>query len=239
MNSLLTLPLTLGLLMSGVFLLPKSGEVAQSAVSMKLPEELGAWRLKPETASTKEIEILAKDTDFSKASCQSDIPGVYTPLGYPVQQQIELSVVLSGSDINNSIHRPERCMPSQGHQIYASDKEMITTPDGHTIPIRKLTSLRPATLNDGSNVTLHFVTYYFFVGQHKLTEDHMTRAAIDMWDRVAHGQDQRWAYVSASMAFSDEHELGLQSREKVEAEARKFLGNLADHNIDWQKITAR
>ena len=53
------------------------------------------------------------------------------------------------------------------------------------------------------------------------------------------GQDQRWAYVSASRWFSDTGEAGLDSRETAEKEIRQFLGNLADRNIDWQKINAR
>jgi hypothetical protein len=58
-----------------------------------------------------------------------------------------------------------------------------------------------------------------------------------MRDRLLRGQDQRWAYVSASVWF-DEDEKSPRSRPIVEKEIRQFLSDLADRNIDWTQIKA-
>lgn len=240
MNRAWLLPIFTAVSLSSIFFLPKAGSVAQSAISMKLPENLAEWRFKIIPASEKEIQILAKDTDFSKAICVAPIPGAYNDLGQPIGQRIDLSVVLSGADINNSIHRPERCMPAQGHQIYDTKSDTLDTPSGQKLPVRILTSMQtiPLDAEGKKTASFHCVTYYFFVGQHRITDDHLKRTLIDMADRVLRGQDQRWAYVSASMWFSDTGEHGLTSRASAEKEIRQFLGNLADRNIDWQQITS-
>ncbi|BCU76933.1 exosortase-associated EpsI family protein [Luteolibacter sp. LG18] len=237
----LILPVALAAVMGCVAFLPKAGKVAQSAILMKLPEDLGEWEFHIIPASQKEVDILAKDTDFSKAVCLAPIPGVYGPDGMRLKQRVDLSVVLSGSDINNSIHRPERCMPAQGHRIYDAKSESITTPGGKTFPVRELTSMQTIPLDPKGEktATFHCITYYFFVGQHQITENHMWRTALDMGDRIFRGQDQRWAYVSASMWFSENGENGFRTREQAEKEARLFLGNLADTNIDWNRIAER
>jgi hypothetical protein len=235
----LLLPAALGTVMCGVFFLPKSGDPAESAISMTLPDTLGHWRLKKAPASEAEVRILAKDTDFSKAVCLAPIPGQYADDGRQMAQRLDVSIVLSGIDINNSIHRPERCMPAQGHQIYDDLSSTVTMKDGRTFPARRLTSVQTLTMADEKELKLHCLTYYFFVGQHVITDDHLKRTLVDMEDRIVRGQDQRWAYVSASMWFSEKGELGLQPIETVDKEIRQFLGNLAESNIDWEKIATR
>jgi hypothetical protein len=154
-------------------------------------------------------------------------------------KQIDLSIVLSGTDINNSIHRPERCMPSQGHQIYDAKSDLLKTAAGKTFPVRNLTSLQVVPLKSGESLKLNCVTFYFFIGQKEITEDHLRRTFIDMRDRLLRGQDQRWAYVSASMWFSEAGEYGLTSRDNAEKEIRQFLSDLADNNIDWEQIASK
>jgi hypothetical protein len=233
------LPLVLGAVMSSVFMMPKAGKIAESAIRMDLPKKLGEWKFEVIQASKKEVSILDKETEFSKAVCHAPIPYSYEPNGIANQKRIELSVVLSGTDINNSIHRPERCMPSQGHQIYDAKSDSLTTPGGRTFPIRDLTSLQVVPLDPKGEQTAQYncVTVYFFVGQHQITENHLRRTFIDMRDRLLHGQDQRWAYVSASMWFSETGDDSLPTRAGAEKEIRQFLADLADDNIDWQHIT--
>ncbi|MFD0892762.1 exosortase-associated EpsI family protein [Luteolibacter ambystomatis] len=248
----LILPVVLAALMSGIFFLPTSGTVAESAISLKLPAGMDDWDFNIIQASQKEVDILAKDTDFSKAVCVAPVPNAYTNQGDPIDQRVDLSIVLSGSDINNSIHRPERCMPAQGHQIYEAKSDVLTTPGGRTLPVRELASVQNLPLDEKGekSVSFHCVTYYFFVGQNEITEDHLKRTLIDMRDRVLHGQDQRWAYVSVSMWFSEEGKSNgfrdpsgravvFPSREDAEKKIRQFLGKLADRNINWQQIASR
>ncbi len=239
MTRSILLPVLLGCVMVTVFLLPKSGKIAESAVRMDLPETLGDWEFEKEQASKKEVDILDKETQFSKAVCRAPIPYSYQANGMRNVKRIDLSVVLSGTDINNSIHRPERCMPSQGHLIYDAKSDVLTTSSGRIFPVRNLTSLQVVPLEGGKTVKLHCVTLYFFIGQKEITEDHLRRTLIDMRDRLLRGQDQRWAYVSASMWFSEAGEYGLPSRETTEKEIRQFLSDLADRNIDWTQIESK
>ena len=236
------LPVLLGVTMASVFLLPKVGKIAESAISMELPKKMGDWQFDTGQASTKEVDILAKDTQFSKATCLAPIPDSYNQAGGQNVKRIDLSVVLSGTDINNSIHRPERCMPAQGHQIYDAKSDSLTTSAGMIFPVRDLTSLQAIKIkvnDEEKDFKLNCVTLYFFVGQHEITEDHLQRTLIDMRDRLTRGQDQRWAYVSASMWFSDKNEYGLPPRETAEKEIRQFLSDLADRNIDWTQIAPK
>lgn len=230
------LPVLLGATMASVFLLPKVGKVAESAIKMKLPKSMGDWQFDIGQASDKEVKVLASDTEFSKAVCLAPIPYSYNQAGEQNLKRIDLSVVLSGTDINNSIHRPERCMPAQGHQIYDAKSDSLATAAGRLFPVRDLTSLQTVKIK-GQDYKLNCVTLYFFVGQHEITEDHLRRTVIDMRDRLMRGQDQRWAYVSASMWFSDKSEFGLPSRETAEKEIRQFLSDLADRNIDWEQVS--
>lgn len=241
MTRSLLLPVLLGAVMLTVLLLPEAGKIAESAVRMDLPETLGEWEFEKGQASQKEVDILDKETQFSKAICLAPIPYSYQLNGMRNRKRIDLSIVLSGTDINNSIHRPERCMPSQGHQIYDAKSDMLTTADGRTFPVRDLTSLQVVPLDPKGEKTARFncVTLYFFIGQKEITENHLRRTFIDMRDRLLRGQDQRWAYVSASMWFSETGGDGLPSRESAEKEIRQFLSDLADRNIDWTRIASK
>ena len=42
---------------------------------------------------------------------------------------VEISIVYSGADMNSSIHRPERCLPSQGHLNLRGSTSEITLAD--------------------------------------------------------------------------------------------------------------
>ena len=237
------LPLFAIAAMASVWLLPQSGSVAQSAIHLDLPPDLAPWwRLQKIQPTEKEVAILAKDTDFSKAICIAPQPGRYEANGQPMRQRLDLSIVLSGSDINNSIHRPERCMPAQGHQIYQSTSTLLKTPDGHELPAKILRSLQTVQMGgaeDKRTLQLNCVTFYFFVGQHTILNDHLQRTFIDMRDRVIRGQDQRWAYVSASMWFDDAEANGLPTREAAEKQIRQLLESLADQNVDWAAVRRR
>ena len=114
------LPFVLGSALGAVYFLPKAGDVAGSAVKMELPGSTGGWSFKTQSASRDEVGTLTPDTEFAKAICLRPRPGEVNPDGYLVPDRVDLSIVLSGYDLNNSIHRPERCMPAQGHTITLS-----------------------------------------------------------------------------------------------------------------------
>lgn len=243
------LPLFLIGSLSAIYFLPKVGDIAQSAVNMALPHECGEWVFRPQAASQLEIDTLSKDTEFAKAICLSARPGEFNPEGYIIPDRVDLSIVLSGADINNSIHRPERCMPAQGHQITSSRSDVLKPSNGRDFPVKRLVSKQTASVLDSSGVPMkdssglplktkyNCITYYFFVGHDHVSNDHLGRTIIDMKDRLVRGMDQRWAYISVSMLYG---KVPLIEKEVSEAEAdgklRQFLTDFSERQIDWKQI---
>jgi hypothetical protein len=235
----LVLPLFLGAGFCSIYFLPRTGGVANSAIAMELPKESGNWMLKPTSATKLEIETLGADTKFSKADCYAARAGEYNEDGYLVPDLINLSIVLSGYDLNNSIHRPERCMPAQGHKITGADDVKIELKNGHHFEAKRLLSVRRDTVED-SKVTKEWkcITYYFFVGHDQVTNDHLERTLLDIKDRLVRGMDQRWAYASATIYYGflpwiPDKEI---SEEEADQKLRDFVAKLAEKQINWEQI---
>ena len=235
---LLILPLFLLGSLSLIYFLPQAGAVADSAIKMELPGTLEKWHFQKIPPSKAELEALAKDTEFSKARCLKARPGEFTLKGYPVPDQVDLSIVLSGYDLNNSIHRPERCMPAQGHTILSSTDVTLKLQNGRDVTLRRLRSTQTVE-TEGGDAQLNCITYYFFVGHDQLIYDHLQRTIVDMKDRLIHGMDQRWAYVSASTWFGKipipEVNLNIPE-EEADAKLQAFLGKLMEDQIKWEQI---
>jgi len=235
------LPVLTAAALATVHLLPEVGEMAPSAVKMDIPGSLGPWSTRTIPPSEEELAILAADTMFSKAICLSPRAGEFDiASGHAIPDRIDLSIVLSGHDLNNSIHRPERCMPAQGHVIGSSTDVGIDLPNGRSLDTRRLLSVQSLPTDETRTryVSFNCVTYYFFVGNHSITHDHIERTLIDVKDRLVRGMDQRWAYVSASMWYGKvpwiEDEITL---EEAEEKLRAFLTEFAVDRIDWEMIT--
>lgn len=232
------LPVAMACLLGSIYVLPRAGETAQSAVVMELPGTMGGWQFENLAPSVAEQKTLEKDTEFSKAICWSARPGEMTLDGKAIPDRIDFSIVLSGSDLNNSIHRPERCMPAQGHNILSSSAVPISLPNGRSFSTRRLKSVQSIPGKDGK-VAAEFqcVTYYFFVGRDRITNDHFERTMIDMKDRLLHGLDQRWAYVSVSMWYG---KIPWIDTEVTEAEADKklldYIRQMAVRQIRWEQL---
>ncbi len=237
---ILILPVLLACLLATVHLLPEAGEMAESAVKMDLPATAGGWTLRSIPASELEIAILAADTRFSKAVCLRPRDGeVDLASGLMVPDRIDLSVVLSGHDLNNSIHRPERCMPSQGHVIGSSSNVRMELPNDRRFTARRLLSVQSIPTNEEHTEYASFncVTYYFFVGHDRITQDHLKRTLLDMKDRLLLGMDQRWAYVSASMWYGKVPWIDKEvTIEEADAKLRRFIHEFAEEQIDWQRV---
>ncbi len=231
----LILPVFMAAALGSIYFLPSAGEVAQSAIRMELPQMKGEWRFEEQLASEVEKETLAKDTEFSKAICLRARPGQFDAKGRMIADRVDLSVVLSGADINNSIHRPERCMPAQGHNILSSTDRSIKLDNGRTIKVKRLRSVQSLPTNKERTefVELDCITYYFFVGHDRVTNDHLGRTFVDMKDRLIKGMDQRWAYVSTSMWYGK-----LAGIKEADAEAKltDFVKNFSEGQIDWDQV---
>jgi hypothetical protein len=236
----LILPVVTGALLSSIYLLPQAGEMAVSAIHLELPQETAGWVLQSKPASEEEIKALASDTEFAKATCLRSRYSEYdSQSGKPIPDRIDLSVVLSGSDLNNSIHRPERCMPAQGHVINSSSTVILDLPNGHKLPLRRLLSVQSLPTNEERTEYVRYscVTYYFFVGNDTITPDHLERAMIDMKDRLIHGMDQRWAYVSASMWYGELPWIkSAVSIQEADVKLSQFINDFAMDQINWSQI---
>lgn len=234
------LPAFLAAGLGSIYLLPQAGDVAGAAIKMDLPAQEGAWRFDKIPPSQAELDGLAKDTEFSKAICLSPRPGEINPDGYSIPDRLDLSIVLSGYDLNNSIHRPERCMPAQGHTILASNDAEIKLANGRTLTAKRLLSTQkiPTSPDRKSSQDLQCVTYYFFVGHDRIAHDHLQRTFIDMKDRLVRGMDQRWAYASISMWFGKVPWIEPEVTEKeADEKVTKFLREFAEKQIDWNQVT--
>ncbi len=236
----IALPLVTALLLCSVYLLPDAGNMSPSAIHMVLPSTMGDWVLQKKPPTEAEIEKLAKDTTFSKATCLKARKGEYdSATGYAIPDRIDLSIVLSGHNLNDSIHRPERCMPAQGHAIKGSSFHSIDLKANRSLPTHRLLSVQSIATDENHTTYQDFkcVTYYFFVGHRAITSGHYERTAIDMKDRLLLGMDQRWAYVSVSMWYGDlpwvQNEIPI---EEADQKLREFIKLLAEEQIDWEKI---
>ena len=50
---------------------------------------------------------------------------------------VQASIVLSGHDLNDSIHRPERCLPAQGFKELKLEPRILKTEQGD-VPITRI-----------------------------------------------------------------------------------------------------
>ncbi len=233
------LPLVLTGTLGAVYFLPSAGVVAEAAVRMEMPDRSGGWQFHNVPPSEAELDALASDTEFSKAVCRQIRPGEISAEGYYYADRLDLSIVLSGYDLNNSIHRPERCMPAQGHTITSSSDVDLKLPNGREFTAKRLLSVQSIPTNEEKTeyVSFNCVTYYFFVGHDQITHDHLGRTFIDMKDRIVRGLDQRWAYASATMWYGKVPWIDTEvSEAEADEKLRTFLIDLAEKQIKWEQI---
>lgn len=225
------------LALCSIYVMPEQPKVLSSAVSGDLPvgwHLLGWYGVKTQETE-KERSVLSSDTKFSKA--------IYTNVDDPVYIVLEtaetgkqrqplpcmVSVVFSGNDMNNSIHRPERCLPSQGHFSLNASEMRLRLADGHVLPFTRLSSMTKTS----EGKTMHHIHYYVFVGDATVTANHLWRTLYDIKDRIFHHKVQQWAYVQLSVYYGDD--FGVD--EKVaDAQLIKLTQDLLPKQIDWQRI---
>jgi EpsI family protein len=208
-NRLLILQVVLALGLGSVFLLPKKTGIGPAGIELTLPADMGIWTGSDAVVSAEELQGLAPDTGFARR--------LYTD---PFGDQIYVSIVLSGTDMANSIHRPERCLPAQGWTVEHSNVVQIPMAHGAPLAVTKLSNIREArTKKDATPVTVRQLDYYWFIGSQDVTPSTWERTYIDVKDRLLHGQNQRWAYVTVASTVTD----NLQRFGKTEAETSKMV----------------
>lgn len=217
-----------GVLLTGfstVWLLPKAERMKPSRLARHLPLEFQHYKGERIVVTGKEKEILAADTEFERVSyidTQDDTIPAY-----------EVSVVFSGKDLNNSIHRPEVCLHAQGWEFEKQTNIVVkgALRDGGDITFREIVGKRlvfdpqtnkPVILPNGEQLFARRVQFYTFLGHTDITPGHYQRTLIDMKDRLLRGYDQTWAYVTFSMtvtgAYADQGAFRGKSYDLAETE---------------------
>lgn len=235
----LLFPLVMLLAFCSIYLAPEPSGILPSSVSEDLPvgwRLLGWYGIKTQETE-KERTVLSPDTKFSKA--------VYANVDEPIFAVSDMnengakrqplpcmvSVVFSGNDMNNSIHRPERCLPAQGHYDLRASEVRLRLKDGHVLPFTRLSTLTKTV--DGK--TMHHIHYYVFVGDAVVTANHIWRTLYDVRDRVFSHKVQRWAYVQLSVYYGDA--VGVDEK-TADAQLIRLIQDLLPEVIDWQRVQA-
>jgi EpsI family protein len=183
---------------------------------MALPNVIGMWIGDDSAITQKERDVLAKDTQFVRK--------IYTG---PERDQIYVSIVLSGEDMTNSIHRPERCLPAQGWNVQSSSRRSIPIPGGKALEVTKLQNAQAVETTDKRRLTLNNLNYYWFIGYRDMTASHLTRTGIDLRDRIVGGYNQRWAYVTVAANVTQGIARPGRTEEQTAEIIEKFIQQLA------------
>lgn len=223
-------PALLSTILCSVFILPRQEALMESSISPDLPLnfDLPGWQGKKIQESELERSSLAADTRFSKAQ-YTEPRRVFWEKEKP---PVEVSIVYSGNDMNSSIHRPERCLPAQGHIDLRTSSDEINLADGRAVAFTRLTSRVPLP-NREDKLTLRFVSYYVFIGHGTMRHTHIGRTLQDMYDRVAGGYVQRWAYLQVSSYWAPELDI---TEEETDRRVRALISELLPRQVKWEEM---
>jgi EpsI family protein len=218
-NRLLILQAILALGLGSVFLIPKKTGIGPAGIALVLPADLGMWTGVDAVVTPLELEGLAPDTGFARR--------LYTD---PFGDQVYVSIVLSGGDMANSIHRPERCLSAQGWTVEHSNRVEIPMANGTPLTVTKLSNIREARVKGVDlPVTIRQLDYYWFIGPRNVTPSTWERTYIDVKDRVLHGENQRWAYVTVVSTVTDNLQRFGKSEEETSKMVQDFIAQIVPH----------
>lgn len=225
---------------AGLALIPKTPSMKPSRLLKELPENFASWSGVPQEPGEREKLILAKDTEFRRMS--------YTSSDFR-RPQVEASLVFSGKNLNESIHRPEVCLRAQGWE-FVSERSVSFTgilPDGEVLPLREIVCRRKIVKQesadapvedvltpDGEQAFRWRVFYYTFIGHEVIVSGHYERTLQDIRSRIVGGYDQRWAYATFSSPITGKYleqgftigELEPMSLERTTEHIKDFLQSL-------------
>ena len=208
---LLIVQVVLALGLGSVYFIPTKTGAGKAGISLVLPRDIGIWTSKELPISPRELTILAADTGFVRR--------LYTN---PFGDEVSVGIVLSGHDMANSIHRPERCLPAQGWTVMHSEKVNVPVAGAGPLEVTKLFDVAERKVEDGRVITFRNLTYYWFVGANGTTASHLTRTVMDIRDRILHGENQRWAYVTVAATVTD----NLKRFGRTEAQTAQMIQEL-------------
>ena len=202
---LLLLAVLLG--MSAVFFLPKYF-FQPLGVVLQLPESVGEWTGRKVEISDREIGILGKETEFARKSYTNGRG-----------DELQVTIVLSGHDMDTSIHRPERCLQAQGWSLTGAPTIRVAVPGRGVLATKQLKVVKQVQLEDHRQISYSNLNYYWFVGRTDTTAMHLQRWLIDKTDRLFRGYNQRWAYFTVAATITQ----GLKQNGRSEAETAAMI----------------
>lgn len=200
--------------MSSIFLLPKQLGFQPVGVEVELPKMVGGWYGTDISVSEKEIKVLGEGTEFARKSYRNG-------RGF----ELIASIVLSGQDMNTSIHRPERCIPAQGFSIIDKRSVPVALTGRPPLRVTRLQNVRNSAGGDAGPMYYN-LTYYWFVGHTDMTGSHMARTWMDVRDRLFHGYNQRWAYLTIAATLPPGAAKDPRVEETVDEWVQDFMKQL-------------
>lgn len=204
-----------------VFVLPSAPKEQPVGIVMELPKFVGTWYGRDLEISDKEKLVLGAETEFARKSYRNGRG-----------DEIQVSIVLSGHDMNTSIHRPERCLPAQGWTIAKKKAAEMEVPGRGKLPMTRLYNLQPRRAPDGTTaLTIFNLNYYAFIGHTDVTGSHFGRTFIDIRDRLLKGANQRWAYVTVAATITDNLAPNGLNEEQTDQQVREFIKQLIPHIV--------
>jgi EpsI family protein len=200
--------------LSSVFLIPRDVTFEPAALNSSLPQDVGHWDGTDQAITQFERDVLGPDTQFARKVYRS-----------PRGDEIFVSIVFSGPDMNTSIHRPERCLPAQGWTV--ADTRRMTVPTGiGPLDVTRLHNMRNEQTSSGSALTIYGISYYWFVGHADETPSHFERTWIDIRDRLLKGRNQQWAYVTVSGMVTKDFRVFGRTEKETDDLIQTFIAEL-------------
>lgn len=204
-----------------VFFLPAAPKEQPVGIVLELPKFIGGWYGTDLAISDKERTVLGAETDFARKSYKNGRG-----------DEVQVSIVLSGHDMNTSIHRPERCLPAQGWTIANKKGTEIAIPDRGKLPMTRMLNTQPRRSADGKlTATIFNLNYFVFVGHTDVTGSHFGRTIIDIRDRLFKGQNQRWAYITVAATITDNLAPNGLNEEQTDKLVTEFIKQLVPHIV--------
>ena len=113
--------------------------------------------------------------------------------------QVHVTAVFTGLD-RSAIHRPQHCLRGQGHEIVDEHDHDVSLPDGKTLRLHVLDTIRKFKNDAGRTITTGYLYAYWYFNPECQISDNLHRIFKTGVDSVLRSYRPRWAYISIGLA---------------------------------------
>ena len=92
--------------------------------------------------------------------------------------------------------------------------------------VTRLMNARSEATSDQDPISQYNLTYYWFVGNNDVTNSHFERTWFDIRDRLVHGYNQRWAYITVAASLPPGSEKDPRVEQMVDGWIQDFIKQL-------------